>query len=77
MPAAESVTLRFVPTSVRLKGATLRSVPTSVRLRLSRCGTWVRSIAYAAPPAREKNAPPNVCAAAAARGGVNAVGVMI
>lgn len=63
MPAAESVTLRFVPTSVRL--------------RLSRCGTWVRSIAYAAPPAREKNAPPNVCAAAAARGGVNAVGVMI
>ena len=27
--------------------------------------------------AREKIAPPNVCAAAAARGGVNAVGVMI
>lgn len=76
MPAAESVTLRFVPTSVRLKGATLRSAPTSVRLRLSRCGAWVPGIAYAAP-AREKIAPPNVCAAAAARGGVNAVGVMI
>lgn len=62
MPAAESVTLRFVPTSARL--------------RLSRCGAWVPGIAYAAP-AREKIAPPNVCAAAAARGGVNAVGVMI
>ena len=49
MPAAESVTLRFVPTSVRLKGATLRSAPTSVRLRLSRCGAWVPGIAYAAP----------------------------
>lgn len=76
MPAAESVTLRFVPTSVRLKGAALRSAPPSARLRLSRCGAWVPGIAYAAP-AREKIAPPNVCAAAAARGGVNAVGVMI
>lgn len=76
MPAAESVTLRFVPTSVRLKGATLRSAPPLARLLLSRCGAWVPGIAYAAP-AREKIAPPNVCAAAAARGGVNAVGVMI
>lgn len=76
MPAAESVTLRFVPTSVRLKGATLRSAPPSVRLRLSRCGAWVPGTAYAAP-VREKIATPNVCAAAAARDGVNAVGVMI